>query len=70
LSEGGCHVVGVPGLSVGTSGTLRIPGVQVPLPFSVRMIDGDSARLVFMLDSAAATAFRGTPERLSRQRAA
>jgi uncharacterized coiled-coil DUF342 family protein len=70
LSDGGCHVAGVPGLSAGMSGTLRVPGVQVPLPFSVRVIEGDSARLVFMLDSVAAAAFRGTPERLSRQRAA
>ena len=70
VSEGGCRVVGAPGLSVGMNGTLRIAGVQIPLPFTVRGSDGDSFGLVFMLDAIAATAFRGMPERLVRQRAA
>jgi methyl-accepting chemotaxis protein len=70
LSEGGGRLTGAPPLSVGTNGVLRVPGVQVPLPFSVSGIDGDAVRIAFALDPAAAAAFRGVPERLSQRRAA
>jgi methyl-accepting chemotaxis protein len=70
LSDGGARLTGAPPLPVGTSGVLRVPEVQVPLPFSIRGIDGEVVRIAFALDSAAAEAFRGASERLSQRRAA
>jgi methyl-accepting chemotaxis protein len=70
LSEGGGRIVGGPVLSVGARGTLALDGGGLPLPFRVAGTDGGSVRLEFVLDAAAAAAFRGGPERLSGRNAA
>jgi uncharacterized protein YoxC len=70
LSDGGAHVVGGPGLAIGSRGTLGLEGAGFALPFSVRSSDGGSLRLEFALDAATAALFHGVPERLARRRAA
>jgi PilZ domain len=70
LSEGGARAVGAPALQVGVRGTLRLDGIAYELPFSVHGTDGETVRLVFALDAATGSKFRGEPERLGRPRAA
>jgi methyl-accepting chemotaxis protein len=70
LSEGGARALGAPTLQAGVRGMLRLDGIAYELPFSVHGTDGNTVRLVFALDDATASKFRGVPERLGRQRAA
>ena len=70
LSAHGAHVVGGTALTVGARGTLRIANLRTPLPFMVKLSEGDSARLEFELDAATTQAFAGIPEQLARRRAA
>jgi methyl-accepting chemotaxis protein len=59
LSEAGARVTGASGLVPGARGKLRITGLSVALPFSVRGIDGTAARLLFETDEVGRQAVRG-----------
>jgi methyl-accepting chemotaxis protein len=70
LSDGGASVRGAPSLPAGARGTLSIDGVGFALPFVVGTGGRDALRLMFELDTAAATRFSGMAERLAQRRAA
>ena len=70
LSETGARVLGVPPVTVGSSGVLAIDGVAMSLPFSVKHSNGEVLNVEFELAAAAAAEFAGTPARLAQRRAA
>jgi len=70
VSEGGAGVRTETEVAPGTTGTLQMDGVGFSLPFTVGGGGGGSLRLVFHLDSTAATNFRSVLERLAVRRAA
>jgi methyl-accepting chemotaxis protein len=50
ISEGGAWLRCAPQLRVGETGTLQIDGLALPLPFTVRSLDGQAAHVAFVLD--------------------
>jgi methyl-accepting chemotaxis protein len=70
LSEGGFSVSGAANLAVGTRCALRIDGVMMPLPCTVRSVEGGALHLAFALDAAGSAALRPILERLGLHRAA
>jgi methyl-accepting chemotaxis protein len=70
LSSGGARLSGGASLRPGTTGTLKLEGVEVPLPFRVLDADGTGMRVAFTLDSATEAAFRPVLARLGQLQAA
>ena len=71
LSIGGAHLSGVPELPAGSSGSLRLDGIAVPLGCVVRATDGaDGVHVGFILEPQAQAALARHIETLARQRAA
>jgi uncharacterized coiled-coil DUF342 family protein len=70
VSEGGASLRTETEVTPGTTGTLQIDGVGVPLAFAVHGGGNGVVRLVFRLDERAATALRPVLERLETRLAA
>jgi methyl-accepting chemotaxis protein len=70
LSEGGAAIIGGPAMQVGARGMLEIAEVNVPLPFSVRAVNGETANVGFDLDQATREKLAQTLSRLSQKPAA
>jgi hypothetical protein len=54
----------------GQRGVLDLPGVGVPLPFTVRRAEAGALHIAFDLDMTAAARFRPFVEQLASRRAA
>jgi methyl-accepting chemotaxis protein len=70
LSDRGAHLRGAPALPAEKTGTITIDGVGFPLPFVVRLSEGDALHVEFVLDEATAAKLDGTAERLAQRRRA
>ncbi|HEY1930922.1 MAG TPA: methyl-accepting chemotaxis protein [Acetobacteraceae bacterium] len=70
ISEGGARVHGATNVSAGARGMLRLDGVAVPLPVTVRAVDADAVHLAFEVDDAKAAMVRAALERIERRDAA
>jgi len=70
LSAGGAAIRDAPSVPVGTRGTLGVAGLGFPLPFIVRLVDGQTLRVGFELDDIAVGQFRSFLDRLVSRRAA
>jgi len=70
ISVGGACVRGAAGAAVGARGVLRLGGVPVPLPCTVRALEDDGLHLAFELDRAGETALASLLDRLSLPAAA
>ena len=70
LSARGACISGSPSLTVGADGTLSLDGLSVPLRFTVRSVENDTAHVVFSFDAAAAAALEAMQRRATLNRAA
>ncbi|QIP07012.1 methyl-accepting chemotaxis protein [Bradyrhizobium symbiodeficiens] len=59
ISEGGAWIRCAPQINVGEAGVLRIKGLALALPFSVRTHDGEAAHVAFGLDAGQRVEFAG-----------
>jgi hypothetical protein len=70
LSEGGARVQSGTAMPLGAAGTLQIDGFGSALPFTIRDVKPDGARLMFQPDDAQKAELRSALERLALRRAA
>jgi hypothetical protein len=70
LSEGGARVSDAADLTFGTSGSLRVSGLDMPLSFRVSGVDGSDAHLSFETNDAGREALRGLLSGAAVRRAA
>ena len=70
LSEGGASIAEAPPLAAGTSGSLMLDAVGVPLPFTVVRAEAGLLRVAFRLDATAAGRLRSLLDSNGSRRAA